>query len=382
MFTRRAKLAILFLPLTALVAAACSANGGSSGTSTAPAASSSAKGPGAGSKAVGFIFVGPKDDFGYNQAAYQGSQAVKAAFPGVQVLTAENVPETDEAARVMEGMIAKGAKIIFATSYGHLDAATQVAAVQQGNLIQGAIPPNLGTYFGTVYEPVYLAGVVAGKETKTNKLGFVYAFPITQSIENIDAFELGAQSVNPAAKTYVVNTSAWCDPAKQAEAAQSLLSQGADVITQHQDCTATVIKATEAAGKMTIGYHADASSLAPKGWLTGSQWDWTKLYVDIVQTALDGKFTGSKYNANYRVGLKTGDNPFIQSPYGPDVTQDVKTMVTAAKTKISSGSVFEGPITAQDGSMIVSPGKTLDYATIETTMTKFVAGVVGQLPKG
>lgn len=394
---RRIRLASLVLPI-ALVVAACSSNGGtSSSPGASPSASSSSSssgstssmGPGAGSKAVGFIFVGPKDDFGYNQAAYQGSQALKAKFPSLQVLTAENVPETDEAARVMEGMIAKGAKIIFATSYGHLDAAAQVAAahpdvavVQQGNLFKGTMPANLGTYFGTVYEPVYLAGIVAGKQTRSNKLGYVYAFPITQTIENIDAFELGAQSVNPDAKTYVVNTSAWCDPAKQAEAAQSLLSQGVDVITQHQDCTATVIKATEAAGKMTVGYHADAESLAPKGWLTGSEWDWSKLYADIVQTALDGKFTGSKYNANYRVGFKTGQNPFIESRFGPSVGADVKATVDAAKTKITATSVFAGPITAQDGSTIIPAGQVPDYATVETTLTKFVAGVVGQLPKG
>ena len=279
--------------------------------------------PGQDSKAVGFIFVGPKDDFGYNQAAYEGSQAVKKAFPKLKVLTAENVPEDDSAARVMEGMIDRGAKIIFATSYGHLDAALKVAkehpdvaVVQQGNFIKDDIPANAGTYFGTVYEPVYLAGMAAGMATKANKLGYVYAFPIPQTINNIDAFQLGAQSVNPKAKTYTVNTSSWCDPAAQAEAAKSLLSQGVDVLTQHQDCTATVIKTAEAAGAMTVGYHADASKLAPKGWITGSEWDWDKLYTDIVKTTLAGEFTGSQYNDNYRVGYKTGNNPFVQSKFG------------------------------------------------------------------
>src|SRR4051794_20597572 len=282
-----------------LLAAACSSN--SDKVTTSKAATTAA--PGTGGKAIGFIFVGPKDDFGYNQAAYEGSQEVAKAFPDLKVLTAENVPEDDNATRVMESMISNGAKIIFATSYGHLDPALKVAAahpdvvvVQQGNIATGTIPANFGTYFGTVYEPVYLAGIAAGKATKTNKLGYVYAFPISQSIDNIDAFQLGAQSVNPQAKTYVVNTSNWCDPGKQAEAAKSLLDQGVDVITQHQDCTSTVIKATEAAGAMTVGYHADASSLAPKGWVTGSEWDWDALYTDIVKTAVDGKFTGGKYN--------------------------------------------------------------------------------------
>src|SRR4029453_9195511 len=130
------------------------------------------------------------------------------------------------------------------------------------------------TYFGTVYEPVYLAGVAAGLTTKTDKLGYVYAFPIPQTIANIDAFELGAKSVNPDAKTYTVNTSSWCDPAKQADAAKSLLGQGVDVLTQHQDCQATVVKAAEAAGAMVVGYPEDASSLAPKGWIAGSVGVW------------------------------------------------------------------------------------------------------------
>jgi basic membrane protein A len=370
-----------------LAAAGCSSN--TSGTTTKAAAGGAAtSAPGTGGKAIGFIFVGPKDDYGYNQAAYEGSQEVAKAYPNLKVLTAENVPEDDNATRVMETMIGQGAKIIFATSYGHLDSALKVAAahpdvvvVQQGNIATGTIPPNFGTYFGTVYEPVYLAGIAAGKATKTNKLGYVYAFPISQSIDNIDAFELGAQSVNPQAKTYVVNTSNWCDPGKQAEATSSLLSQGVDVITQHQDCTATVIKTTEAKGAFTVGYHADAETLAPKGWLTGSEWKWGPLYTDIVKTTLDGKFTGSKFNDNYRVGLKTGDNPFVQSPYGPSVSADTKAAIDKAKLVISAkdGSPFKGPVMDQDGKVVFPDGMVPDYAAIEN-LKVFVNGVIGKLP--
>jgi simple sugar transport system substrate-binding protein/basic membrane protein A len=290
----------------------------------------------------------------------------------------------------MEDMISKGAKIIFATSYGHLDPALKVAeahpdvaVVQQGNFIQGEMTPNVGTYFGTVYEPVYLAGIAAGKATKTNKLGYVYAFPIPQTIANINAFTLGAQSVNPSAQTYVVNTSNWCDPAKQAEAAKSLFDQDVDVITQHQDCTATITKAAESAGKMVVGYHADASSLAPKGWVAGSEWDWKDLYVDIVKTSLAGGFTGSKYNANYRVGYKTGQNPFVQSKLGSMIDDATKAQIEAGKTKISTdGSPFAGPVVAQDGTELWPAGTVPDYADIEAKNTVFVKGVVGQIPKG
>jgi simple sugar transport system substrate-binding protein/basic membrane protein A len=252
--------------------------------------------------------------------------------------------------------------------------------VQQGNLITGTAPANAGTFFGTVYEPVYLAGIAAGKATKSGKLGYVYAFPITQTIDNIDAFERGAQSVNPAVKTYAVSTSSWCDPAKQAEAAANLLKQGVDVITQHQDCTATVIKATEAAGKYTVGYHADASAIAPKGWLTGSQWNWGPLYVDIVKTALSGSFTGSKYNANFRVGYKTGENPFVQSPYGPSVDASTKAAIDQARDLLKTGSPFAGPVKDQDGKVRIPDGTVPDYTTIEK-IDYFVDGVVGTLPK-
>jgi simple sugar transport system substrate-binding protein/basic membrane protein A len=256
-----------------------------------------------------------------------------------------------------------------------------VAVVQQGNFIKGTVPDNAGTYFGTVYEPVYLAGIVAGKQTKTNKLGYVYAFPIPQTVANIDAFELGALSVNPKAETYVVNTSNWCDVGKQAEAAKSLLAQGVDVITQHQDCTATITKAAEAAGAMVVGYHADASELAPKGWIAGSEWDWTALYSDIVKTALAGDFTGSKYNANFRSGLKDGLNPFVQSKYGPSVDQATKDLVAQAEKDISStGSPFKGPVIAQDGKTLIPAGEVPDYAKIESTITVFVKGVVGDMP--
>jgi len=251
-----------------------------------------------------------------------------------------------------------------------------------GNFIKGKLTANTGTYFGTVYEPVYLAGIAAGKATKTNKLGYVYAFPIPQTIANINAFERGAQSVNPKVKTITVATSAWCDPAKQADAAKSLLAQGVDVLTQHQDCTATITKAAEAAGKMVVGYHADASKLAPKGWLTGSEWSWASLYNDIVKRALDGKFTGSPYNGNYRVGYKTGHNPFVQSKFGPKVTAATKAQIADALKVISTtGSPFKGPVIAQDGSTIIPAGVVPNYGVVEKKMTKFVKGVIGDLPK-
>jgi basic membrane protein A len=387
-FMRRRWIAGALLALLALVAAACGSN--TTGTDAAASGGSSSDvAPGKDSEKVGFIFVGPKDDFGYNQAAYDGSQAVAEAYPDMEVLTAENVPEDDNATRIMQSMIDDGAKIIFATSYGHLDPALKVAeanpdvvVVQQGNFIKGTIPPNVGTYFGTVYEPVYLAGIAAGKSTTSNKLGYVYAFPIPQTISNINAFTLGAQTVNPDVEVITVSTSNWCDPAKQAEAAESLISSGVDVITQHQDCTGTITKAAESAGIKVVGYHADASSLAPNGWVTGSEWAWEDMYVDIVKTAVAGDFTGSPYNANFRVGYKDGDNPFVQSAYGPSVDAATQALIDEAMADISgAGSPFAGPVYAQDGTILVEEGVVPDYATIEELNTVFVKGVVGDIPK-
>jgi len=387
---RKRSLLVFALALVAALLAASCTKSTTDSTSTGGPANTLAPGaaaPGTGGKAIGFIFVGPKDDFGYNQAAYQGSQEVAKAYPDLKVVTAENVPETAKAEDVMEDMITKdGAKIIFATSYGHLAAATNIAkkhpdvvVVHQGGLLKDKLP-NLGTYFGTVYEPVYLAGIAAGSATKSNKLGYVVAFPIPQTLANINAFELGAQSVNKDVTTTVVFTSNWCDPAKQAEAANSLLAQDVDVITQHQDCTKTIIETTEKAGKLSVGYHADASGLAPAGWITGSEWSWGTLYKDIVKTAVDGKFVGSKYNADYREGLRTGSNPFVQSKYGSMITDATKKKIDEASAKFKAdGSPFTGPVLAQDGTEKVPAGKTPTYADIET-MDYLVKGVVGTLP--
>lgn len=377
--SRSIRAAALALGL-ALVAAGC----GGSDTS-----SSSSDGGGAKDDATftaGFIYVGPKDDFGYNQAAYEGSVAMEKEVGDIELLQAENVPETAESEQVMQNMIDKGADVIFATSYGHLEFAQNVAAknpdvifVHQGGLEGDKKLDNVGTYFGTVYEPVYLAGIAAGATSKTGKLGYIYAFPIPQTLANVNAFALGAQSVNPKATVTTISTGSWCDPSVQSQAVETLLDQDVDVITQHQDCTKTIIEATEAAGAYSVGYHADASELAPKGWITGSEWNWGPLYTDIVKTVQDGKFADSDYNGDFRVGLQTGDNPFVQSPYGSMVDEETKALIEKAKQRfIDGGSPFEGPVMDQDGKEVYAEGEQPTYAEVET-MDFFVEGVVGKI---
>lgn len=333
---------------------------------------------------IGFLYVGPKNDFGYNQAAYEGSQAVAEAFPDAEVMQAENVPETSEASRVMEKMIKDGATIIFPTSYGHLEPALEVAQkhpdvtfMHQGGLKNAE---NLGTYFGSIYEAQYLTGIAAGMMTKSDKLGYVVAVPIPQTLLNINAFQLGARSVNPKVKTTVVFTNNWCDPGKQAEAANSLISQGADVLSQHQDCTKTIVEAAERKGVMSVGYHADASSLAPNGWISGSVWNWGPLYTDIVQTIVDGNWKGSKYDAQYRVGFADGDTIQL-APWGEKVPDGVKSDVEAVQEKMRSGEFkpFTGPIKDQSGKLRIPDGESPDPTKLEAT-DYLVEGVVGKIP--
>ena len=222
------------------LAAAC----GTSGTSRSPAPSR---------PKIGFIFVGTRDDLGYNQAAWEGSEAVAKAFPDHEVLRQERVPETGAALTAMEAMVRKGAGIIFATSFGHLRYAYGLARRHPEVIVlhQGGIEPsprldNFGTYWGTVFEPMYEAGIAAGAATRTGKLGFVAAFPIPATFANVNAFTLGARSVRPDATTTVVFTKNWCRPTSQADAARHLLAMDVDVLTQHQDCTRTILQAAEA----------------------------------------------------------------------------------------------------------------------------------------
>ena len=349
-----------------------------------------AKGPGTNAKVVGFIYVGSKTDYGYNQAAAAGAKALKKACPKIKILEADSVPETSDMTRAAEQMIGQGAKVIFSTSYGYKDFAvalakkhSDVVVLQQGNFIAPPLPANANTYFGNVYETVYLAGIAAGKATKSKKLGFVAAFPIPQTLLNINAFELGAQSVNPKVKTYTVFTGSWCDPGKQASAAKSLLSSGADVLTQHQDCTSTVIKATEAAHKYSVGYHFGAQALAPKGWLTGSEWNWGPLYDAMFTSIEAGKFSGGPFNANYTLGFasKKIGSPMKLSPFGPSVKPATKSKVAKAKKKILGGwSPFTGPIYDQKGKVQVAKGKAATAKQI-SSMSYLVKGVVGSIPK-
>jgi basic membrane lipoprotein Med (substrate-binding protein (PBP1-ABC) superfamily) len=374
----RGALIALLVAGVALFALAC---GGGDDKKSSSSASPAAPGAAAASDKkvkVGFLYVGSVDDAGYNQAAYQGQLAV-AKLPNVETIKAENVPENAEAERVMEQMIQQGATIIFPTSYGHLDPALKVAAkypnvtfLHEGGLKTAA---NLGNFFGTIWQGQYLAGMAAGRQTKSNKLGFIAAFPIPQTLLNINAFELGAKSVNPAATTTVIFTGNWCDAGKNAEATKSLVDQKVDVVTQHQDCTIPVVQAAEKAGIMTVGYHADASKFAPNGWITAPVWDWSKLFPDLVTQIREGTYKANSYRGGLKEGIVT------LAPWGKNVPKIVQDEVMAAMEKMKTGdlSAFKGPVKDQDGKVRIKEGETPTVDQLEAS-DYLVEGVIGKIP--
>lgn len=353
------------------------------GASTAAAATSA---PADRPLVVGFVYVGPKVDYGYNQAHAEGAAAV-AALPGVKIREEENVPETVAVQKTMESMVElDGASVVFPTSFGYFDPHIlkvaekypKVTFLHCGGLYQeGKHPANVGSYFGYIDEAQYVAGVVAGMTTRTNKLGFIAAKPIPQVLRNINSFTLGARSVNPKATTAVVFTGDWSLPIKEAEAANSLADQGIDVLTMHVDSPKVIVETAERRGIFVSGYHANQATLAPKGYLTGAEWNWAKIYTDYV----DWTRTGKAFPHLLRGGLKEG---FVKmSPYGPAVSDAAKARAEEAKGKLIDGSlvIYSGPIKDNTGKIVVPSGTAHPQRDIELEkMNYLVEGVVGKIP--
>jgi simple sugar transport system substrate-binding protein len=335
---------------------------------------------------VGFVYVGPKDDYGYNQAHAEGAAAV-AKMPGVKVREEENVPETIAVQQTMQSMVElDGASLVFPTSFGYFDPHILKMAekfpktpfLHCGGLYQeGKHPKNVGSYFGYIDEAQYVSGIVAGLTSKTNKLGFIAAKPIPQVLRNINSFTLGARSVNPKATTAVVFTGDWSLPIKEAEAANSLADQGVDVLTMHVDSPKVIVETAEKRGIYVTGYHANQSTLAPKGYLTGAEWNWAKIYTDYVQMVRDGK----EFPHLLRGGLKEG---FVKmSPYGPAVAEETKTKADAAKAALTAGTlvIYKGPLKDNTGKVVIPEGTERPQTDIELEkMNYLVEGVVGKIP--
>src|SRR5882757_8440070 len=332
---------------------------------------------------IGFIYVGPRDDYGYNQAHAEGAAVLKK-MPGVKIVEEEKVPETVAVEKTMDSMInLDGATLLFPTSFGYFDPhmlreAGKYPKIQfrhcGGLWTEGKNPTNTGSYFGYIDECQYLSGIVAGHTSKSGKLGFVAAKPIPQVLRNINAFTLGARSVNPNATTQAIFTGDWSMPVKEAEATNSMISQGVDVVTCHVDSPKVVIETAERAGIMSSGYHCNQAKLAPKGYLTGAEWNWEKVYTDMVAAMKAGTPPGNFV----RGGLKEG---FVRtSAYGPAVSAAAKEKADAAKAAILNGSlaIYKGALKDNKGNTVIPAGTS--YVITEPkleSMNYLVEGVLG-----
>ncbi len=340
---------------------------------------------------IGFIYVGPKDDYGYNQAHAEGAAGMAKKFSWVKLVEEANVPETTAVAESMRSMIdIDGAVALFPTSFGYYDPhilklAEEYPDVQffhAGGLYEeGKTPKNVGSYFGYIDEAQYVAGVVAALTSKTGKLGFVGAKPIPQVLRNINSFTLGARSVKPETTTQVVFTGNWAEPIKEAEATNSMADQGIDVVTCHVDSPKVVMETAEKRGIFSSGYHANQSALAPKGYLTGAEWDWTNIYSKLAEEVYSGKkLMDGSIQPILRGGLKDG---FCKlSPYGPAVSEEAKTAAEAAKAGLLDGSlvIYNGEIKDNTGQVIVAQGESLKQQDPKLEqMDYLVEGVIGSI---
>jgi len=333
---------------------------------------------------VGVIYVGPRNDYGYNQSQAEAAAVIKK-MPGITVVDEEKVPETIAVQKTMEAMIQQdGAKLIFATSFGYFNPHVlkmaekypDVRFAHCGGMWTEKDPKNVRSFFGYIDECEYLSGVVAAHVSKTKKLGFIAAKPIPQVLRNINSFTLGAQSVDPSFTTNVIFTGDWSLPVKEAEAANGLIDQGCDVLTCHVDGPKVIVETAEKRGVYCCGYHADQSTLAPKGYLTGAEWDWATPYKMLVEAAEEGKPM-----INFlRGGLKEG---FVKmSPYGKAVPAKAKKMADGIKDKMVKGkfTIFKGPIKDNTGKVVIAKGVSLGQQDVVLEqMNYLVSGVIGKI---
>ena len=310
---------------------------------------------------VGFIYTGPKQDFGWNQAHAVAADRIDAV-EGVKVIHQENVAETVEVEKVMESMIQlDGAKVIFATSFGFWKHVLKVAPkhedvlfVHAGGLWKPGDPVNTIGYRGYMEEPHYLCGIAAARLSKTGKLGFLGSKPLYFIFNNSNGFILGARSVNPNITCNVVITGDWNNPVKEAETTNSLIDQGCDVIIANVDSPKVSVETAERRGVFSCGYHTDLSSLAPNGFLTGAEWNWAK-GAEFVEAWR----TGGKYPNLLRGGFKR--DMVALSPYGKVVPQAVRDEIDAAKRGFQDDTLmlYKGPLKDNEGNVVLEEGQVI-----------------------
>jgi len=371
------------LALVAWAPAACNKSPAPS-QEAAPAPASAAPAPSAApakpaALKIAFAYVGPVGDAGWTFAHDRARKEVQAEF-GDKVVTTfvENVPEAADAERVIRDMISQGNTLIFGTTFGYMEPMLRVAADAKNVKFEHATgyktADNMRTYDSRTYEGAYLAGVVAGAVTKSGTLGVVASIPIPEVIRNIDSFTLGAQSMNPKAKTKVIWVNKWFDPPKEGEAAQTLINQGADVLMQNTDSSA-VLQTAEKAGKFGFGWDSDMSKFGPHAHLASAIINWGPYYKKAVKDALEGAWKSEKT----WWGVKDGAIDLVS--LSATVPAEAKAKVEQIKAGLKDGSfsIWKGPILDQSGKEVVKAGQTADDGFM-LGINFYVKGVEGKIP--
>ncbi|MBC7584362.1 MAG: BMP family ABC transporter substrate-binding protein [Tardiphaga sp.] len=329
---------------------------------------------------VAFVYVGPVGDAGWTFAHDNGRKAAEAFFGDkIKTTYVEKVPEGADAERVFRDLATQGNKLIYGTSFGYMEPMLKVAKEFPDVKFEHATgfknAPNLGVYETKNFEGAYLAGIVAGKMTKTNKLGLVGSFPIPEVIRNMNAFTLGAQSVNPKITTRAVWISSWFDPAKERDAAITMIGQGVDVLIQNTD-SAAPLQAAEEKGVYAFGWDSDMTKYGPKAHLASAIINWEPYYKSSIQSMLDGKWKSGE--AWWGVKENSIDLVNINSV----VPDEVKKLVAERKAGLAAGtlSVFAGPLMDQSGKEVIAAGKSADIGMMKS-MNFYVKGVEGSIPK-
>ena len=348
----------------------------------APAAAASAPAPKPEPLKIAFAYVGPVGDGGWTFAHDNARKALEKEF-GDKIKTsfAENVPESADAERVIRDMATQGNKLIFGTTFGYMEPMLKIAPDFKDVKFEHATgfkqADNMRTYDSRTYEGAYMAGIIAGKMTKSNTLGVVASIPIPEVIRNINSFTLGAQSVNPKVKTKVVWVNGWFDPPKETEAATSLMNGGADVLFQNTDSPA-VLKAAEAKGKRAFGWDSDMTAYGPKAHLASAVINWSPYYIKATKEALDGTWKGG---TGVWWGVKEGAIDIVS--IAEDVPADIKTKVADVKKGLADGTyvIWKGPITDNKGKVQIAKDAAADDKFLGG-LNFYVKGVEGKIPGG
>ncbi|MEN9712276.1 MAG: hypothetical protein RLY90_537 [Pseudomonadota bacterium] len=329
---------------------------------------------------IAFAYIGPVGDGGWTFAHDNARKALEKEFGDkIQTSFVENVPESADAERVIRDLAGQGNKLIFGTTFGYMEPMLKVATDLKDVKFEHATgykqADNMNTYDSRTYEGAYLAGVIAGKMTKSNTLGVVASVPIPEVIRNINSFTLGAQSSNPKIKTKVVWVNDWFNPPKETEAATSLINGGADILFQNTDSPA-VLKTAEEKGKRAFGWDSDMTAYGPKAHLASSVINWTPYYVQATRDALEGKWSGGKHTW---WGVKEGAIDIVS--IADDVPADAKAKIDEVKNGLKDGSfvIWKGPLKDNTGKDVLKKDETADDKFL-SGINFFVKGVEGKVP--